>query len=228
MISRRVLLLGLGAAAVTGAGAALTQPAYRWRVAAQAAGVAPSSTPEAGLRAADGWAAKLVAAAETQIGRTTRYDPAYMKIGYPMGDVPPESGVCTDVVIRAYHDAFGVDLQRLVHEDMRAAFSDYPRTWGLTRPDSNIDHRRVPNLERFFIRRGAALPITAAGSDYRPGDLVSQRLPSNLPHIAIVTHRLAEADRPLVVHNIGAGTRLDDSLFEFKITGHFRFAPEAT
>lgn len=120
------------------------------------------------------------------------------------------------------------DLQALVHNDMRKAFTQYPRNWGLKRPDPNIDHRRVPNLAVFFNRSNAALPVTKAAQDYRPGDLVAQMLPGNLPHIAIVTQRYnAEGTRPLVVHNIGAGTRIEDRLFEFPITGHFRYRPNA-
>lgn len=176
----------------------------------------------------DDWAAKLLSAAESQVGVTTIYDPAYVRLAYPGGDVPLERGVCTDVVIRAYRSAFGVDLQALIHEDMRAAFSAYPKTWAMQRPDRNIDHRRVPNLETFLTRRGGALPITKVGADFRPGDLVTQRLPKNLPHIAIVTARPSgDGARPLVVHNIGAGARIEDTLFAYPIVGRFRFAPDA-
>lgn len=172
------------------------------------------------------WAQKLVSAAMSQIGRTTIYDPAYVGLSYPMGDVPIERGVCSDVVIRAYRDAFGIDLQQLVHEDMRRNFSRYPKRWDLKRPDRNIDHRRVLNLEVFFERRKARLDVTNWAQDYKPGDIVSQMLPGNLPHMAIVSHRAsADGTRPMVVHNIGAGARLEDSLFAFQITGHFRFSP---
>ena len=173
-------------------------------------------------RAEPTWQARLIAAAERQVGRTVLYDGAYVRLAYPGGDVPRERGVCTDVVIRAYRDAFGLDLQTLVHEDMRRAFAAYPRNWGLSRPDRNIDHRRVPNLETFLKRRGAGLPH----SGYQAGDLVTQRLPGNLPHILIVTARQAAPGRPLVVHNIGAGTRVEDALFDYPVTGHFRFPPE--
>ncbi|KAB2655330.1 DUF1287 domain-containing protein [Brucella tritici] len=174
------------------------------------------------------WAQKLIAAAESQVGTTVRYDPAYTQLKYPGGDVPLDRGVCTDVIIRAYRQALNADLQALVHNDMRKAFTQYPRNWGLKRPDPNIDHRRVPNLAVFFNRSNAALPVTKAAQDYRPGDLVAQMLPGNLPHIAIVTQRYnAEGTRPLVVHNIGAGTRVEDRLFEFPITGHFRYRPNA-
>jgi uncharacterized protein len=156
------------------------------------------------------WAAKLITAAESQVGRTVLYDPAYAQIGYPGGDIPIERGVCTD-------------LQKLVHEDMRANFAAYPKNWGLMKPDSNIDHRRVPNLQTFFKRRSAALPAARVAEDYLPGDLVTMELPGNLPHIVVVTHRRSNEYRPLCVHNIGAGARLEDVLFEFPLTGHYRF-----
>jgi uncharacterized protein YijF (DUF1287 family) len=168
------------------------------------------------------WPLQLVAAAEAQIGVTVTYDPAYVRLAYPGGDVPRDRGVCTDVVIRAYRDAFGIDLQRLVHEDMKANFSRYPRSWGLSRPDPNIDHRRVPNLQTFFRRRGRALPAESP-EDFAEGDLVTQMLPGNLPHIAIVTGQTGAGGAPLVVHNIGGGTRLEDRLLDFPLTGRYRF-----
>lgn len=172
------------------------------------------------------WAEKLIDAAESQIGVTLIYDPAYAGLGFPNGDVPRERGVCTDVIVRAYRDAFGFDLQREVNADMKAHFSKYPKIWGLKGPDRNIDHRRVPNLQTFFERRNASLPVSNRAGDYVPGDLVSQMLPGNLPHIAIVTHRRsADGERPMLVHNIGAGTRLEDRLFDFEITGRYRFRP---
>ncbi|WP_296743754.1 DUF1287 domain-containing protein [Mesorhizobium sp.] len=173
------------------------------------------------------WTARLVDAARRQIGVTTLYDPTYVRLAYPGGDVAQDRGVCTDVVIRAYRHAFRLDLQKLVHEDMAANFAAYPKAWGLKAPDSNIDHRRVPNLAVFFGRRGAALPVSANPADYQPGDLVTQMLPGNLTHIAVVSsNRSAEArERPLVVHNIGQGAREEDTLFAFRQTGHFRFAP---
>ena len=177
---------------------------------------------------AEDWAVRLIAAAEGQIGETVVYDPSYANLSYPGGDVPRERGVCTDVVIRAYRDAFGIDLQKLVHEDMRRDFADYPKLWGLTRTDRNIDHRRVPNLQRFLSRAGAALDIPPDAASFKPGDLVSQMLPGNLPHIAIVSDRLAgDGMTPLVIHNIGAGTRMENRLFDFDHTGHFRFPPPA-
>ncbi len=176
-----------------------------------------------------GWQSALVAAARSQIGVTTLYDPAYVRIAYPGGDVPPERGVCADVVIRAYRSAFGLDLQKLVHQDMTTHFSGYPQAWGLKRPDSNIDHRRVLNLAAYFSRRGTALPVNDDIGQYQPGDLVTQLLPGNLPHILIVSSGMSgeAAGRPLVIQNIGAGAREDDTLFAYPRTGHFRFAPEA-
>ncbi|QEN91184.1 DUF1287 domain-containing protein [Labrys sp. KNU-23] len=177
--------------------------------------------------AAAGWRESLVDAARSQIGVTTLYDPAYRRIAYPGGDVAPERGVCTDVVVRAYRKAFALDLQRLVHEDMKAGFAAYPRNWGMRAPDPNIDHRRVPNLAAFFKRKGAALPVTADPADYLPGDLVTQTLPGNLPHILIVSSQVVAQmpGRRLAIHNIGQGAREEDTLFAFPQTGHFRFAP---
>lgn len=173
------------------------------------------------------WQDRLIAAARRQVGVTTVYDAAYVRLAYPGGDVPRERGVCTDVVVRAYRDAFGLDLQKLVHEDMRRTFAAYPRTWGLRRPDPNIDHRRVPNLTVFFGRRGAALPISSLGSDYLPGDIVSIMLPGNLPHIAIVSSATATAEpaNRQILHNIGQGAREEDGLFAYPHTGHFRLSP---
>ncbi|MGI9464952.1 MAG: DUF1287 domain-containing protein [Aestuariivirgaceae bacterium] len=172
------------------------------------------------------WAQLLIAAAMEQIGRTTIYDPAYVGLAYPMGDVPIERGVCSDVVIRAYRDALAIDLQELVHEDMRRHFASYPKRWGLKRPDRNIDHRRVLNLEVFFERHGTRIDVSGRARDYLPGDIVSQTLPGNLPHMALVSqYANVSGTRPMIVHNIGAGTRLEDGLFSHEITGHFRFAP---
>ena len=164
----------------------------------------------------------MIEGAKRQVGITRSYDPAYRRIGYPNGDVPRETGVCTDVVIRAYRHA-GIDLQVLVHEDMKRAFSAYPKNWGLRRPDTNIDHRRVPNLQTFFRRSGKAVPVSRRAGDYRPGDLVTWRLTSGVPHIGIVSDQRAAADRFLIVHNIGAGAQLEDVLFSWEITGHYRY-----
>lgn len=176
------------------------------------------------LRAEAGAADRLVAAARKQVGVTLTYDAAYSRLDYPGGDVPRERGVCTDVLVRAYRDGLGIDLQVLVHEDMRRAFSAYPAIWGLKKTDRNIDHRRVPNLQAFFKRAGAGLAVSENGADYLPGDIVSQMLPGNLPHIGIVAdERTPDSSRPLVVHNIGAGARLEDVLFAYRITGHYRY-----
>ena len=165
----------------------------------------------------------LVPAARAQIGRTTRYDPAYVRLGYPGGDVPVDRGVCTDVIIRALRTALRADLQKLVHEDMAAHFSSYPKNWGLKRPDRNIDHRRVPNLQKFFERRGLKLPVTQDAADYRPGDLVTCIVPPHLPHIMIVSDRTNADGRPLVIHNIGRGAQEEDCLFTYRLTGHYRW-----
>jgi len=168
---------------------------------------------------------RVLAAALAQTAARVTYDGAYRRIGYPGGDVPAHLGVCTDVVIRAYRAA-GVDLQVLVHEDMKAAFAEYPRAWRMRRPDPNIDHRRVPNLQAFFRRRGAEVAVSRRGGDYLPGDLVTWMLPGNLPHIGMVTDRRSpDGARPLIVHNIGRGPEVGDMLFEYPRTGHYRFRP---
>lgn len=166
---------------------------------------------------------RLVAAAMERLNHQVVYDGSYVRLAYPNGDVPANTGVCTDVVIRSYRKV-GIDLQQLVHEDMRANFSVYPKNWGLTRPDSNIDHRRVPNLQTFFTRHGQSLAISQMADDYLPGDLVTWLVGGKLPHIGIVVERRSkDGKRPLIVHNIGAGPQLEDVLFEFPITGHYRY-----
>lgn len=150
------------------------------------------------------------------------YDGSYRRIGYPGGDVPQHIGVCTDVVIRSYR-RLGLDLQREVHEAMRRQFAAFPNSWGLSRPDPNIDHRRVPNLRRFFELQGGELPVSRRVEDYLPGDLVTWRVAGNLPHIGIVVDRYSAAGHPLIVHNIGRGPQLEDVLFAFPITGHYRY-----
>ncbi|MDH6304461.1 uncharacterized protein YijF (DUF1287 family) [Parabacteroides sp. PF5-5] len=152
-----------------------------------------------------------------------RYDPAYVVLDYPNGDVPANKGVCTDVVIRAYRK-MGIDLQKEVHEDMKANFSKYPKNWGLTRPDKNIDHRRVPNLMTFFNRHGTTKKISSNPSDYVPGDIVTWVLDGGLTHIGMVVNKKsADGKRYLIVHNIGAGQVLEDCLFSFNITGHYQY-----
>ena len=152
-----------------------------------------------------------------------KYDPTYYTIPYPNGDVPAGRGVCTDVIIRAYR-VVGIDLQKEVHEDMKANFSKYPKKWGLKSTDKNIDHRRVPNLMFFFERKGAKLPITNKGLDYKPGDIVTWMLPGNLSHIGLVVNRkTADNKRYMIVHNIGTGQVMQDCLASWKITGHYRY-----
>lgn len=170
------------------------------------------------------FAQRLVEAALERVKHTVRYDPAYVKLDYPNGDVPADTGVCTDEVIRSYR-ALGIDLQKLVHEDMQRAFSAYPQEWGLRTTDKNIDHRRVPNLRTFFKRRGASLPVTQNAADYLPGDLITCTIAGSLPHIAIVVPAADGSETPWVVHNIGRGPRCEDRLFEFPLTGHYRFHP---
>lgn len=172
-------------------------------------------------------AAALIAAAEGQVGVTHIYDGSYVALNFPGGDIAPSRGVCTDVIIRALREGLSIDLQLAVNRDMSRNFPAYPANWGLSRPDRNIDHRRVPNLARLLERLGAARPISTDPADFQPGDIVATMLPGNLPHILIVTHRAsADGQRPLIVHNIGAGTRVEDRLFEYPITGHFRLTPE--
>lgn len=152
-----------------------------------------------------------------------QYDPSYFRIPYPNGDVPADKGVCTDVVIRAYRK-LGIDLQREVHEDMLDNFIVYPKNWGLAKPDRSIDHRRVPNLMVFFTRHGVVRPITSNPTDYKLGDLVCWDLGGGVTHIGIVVRRRsADGQRPLIVHNIGAGQVEEDCLFRFKIIGHYSY-----
>lgn len=159
--------------------------------------------------------------AEARCQKPELYDPAYRVIPYPMGDVADDRGVCADTVIRAFR-AGGVDLQALVHADMKAAFAAYPQLWGLKRPDTNIDHRRVPNLETFFSRAGARQAANADPSLYQPGDVVSWRIP--VPHIGVVSTQRTPSGRPLMAHNIGAGSQLEDVLFARPIQGWFRYS----
>lgn len=152
-----------------------------------------------------------------------RYDPSYYKIDYPNGDIPPNKGVCTDVVIRAYRK-LGIDLQQLVHEDMKNNFDKYPKNWGLSAPDKNIDHRRVPNLMAFFSRFGLELPLSNRPGDYKPGDIVCWDLGHGITHIGLVVNKKqGNSNCFLIVHNIGNGQVLEDCLFDFKIIGHYRY-----
>lgn len=170
-------------------------------------------------------ATALINAARAQIGVTRLYDGSYSRIPYPDGDIERLRGVCSDVIIRAYRDAFGFDLQKEVHEDMRAHFRAYPKMWGLAKPDSNIDHRRVPNLQTYLARKNARLAPKATPETVRPGDLVTQMINGNLPHIAIISDRKGPDGIPLVIHNIGGGTQEENRLMEFPHTGHYRFYP---
>jgi hypothetical protein len=166
----------------------------------------------------------LLESVDEQTRVTTEYTQQYFPLRYPNGDPPSETGACTDVVVRAFRKA-GIDLQREVHEDMKAHFSAYPRKWGLTKPDTNIDHRRVPNLQTFFDRRGKSLPVTREAASFLPGDVVSWDLDGRgLTHIGVVSNRFnPDTNRYLIIHNIGSGTRAEDRLFEWKITGHYRY-----
>ncbi len=167
---------------------------------------------------------QLVNAALAQTTQRTIYDGSYRRLAYPNGDVPPDRGVCTDVIIRAYR-AVGIDLQQRVHEDMRSAFDAYPKHWGLRAPDSNIDHRRVPNLQTYFKRKGAQLGVASDPAAYLTGDLVTWMLPGNLPHIGIVSQKRSDdGSRPLIIHNIGRGPEVEDMLFRYPITGHYRYS----
>ena len=175
-----------------------------------------------GTAGANAYADRLVAAAIAQTRTRVTYDGSYRRIPYPGGDVPETIGVCTDVVIRAYRGV-GVDLQVKVHEDMTRAFRSYPQQWGMSGPDANIDHRRVPNLQTFLRRAGAELSASRDPRDYRAGDLVTWMLTGNLPHIGIVTGDRSSSGTPLVVHNIGRGPEVEDMLFTYRITGHYRY-----
>ena len=170
-----------------------------------------------------GPAKTVVDAAISQVNQTVRYDPAYTKIAYPGGDVPIEKGVCTDVVVRAFRKA-GVDLQKEVHEDMVKNFNVYPHKWGLAGPDSNIDHRRVPNLMKFFDRKGKDKPMTTNPSDYLPGDVIAWDLSGGQTHVGLVTDIPSRTSSKLmIVHNIGSGAQIEDVMFNWKMIGHYRY-----
>jgi uncharacterized protein YijF (DUF1287 family) len=158
-----------------------------------------------------------------QVGKTTGYDPSYQKLPYPNGDVPLETGVCTDVIVRAFRKA-NVDLQKDIHEDMAKNFSAYSTRWGLNRPDTNIDHRRVPNLQTYFTRQGKSLATDPVGDNFLPGDVVTWDLGTGTDHVGIVVNVWYKpAKHYLIVHNIGAGARMEDVLFSWKVTGHYRY-----
>ena len=163
----------------------------------------------------------LVEKARQQIGVTTGYDPAYKKIAYPGGDVSKKTGVCSDVVVRAFR-GLSIDLQKEVHEDMTRAFDQYPRKWGLKRPDSNVDHRRVLNLMTYFQRQGWAVPVSKKVGDFQAGDIVAWDLGGSVTHVGIVSDRHSAEGTPLVIHNIGRGAQEEDILFQHEIIGHYR------
>lgn len=166
---------------------------------------------------------KLSDSAIAIIDNKIEYDPAYYKISYPNGDVPKGKGVCTDVVIRAYRK-LGIDLQKEVHIDMSKNFAKYPKTWGLKSTDTNIDHRRVPNLQTFFTRHGEVKAVTEKAEDYKPGDIVTWMINDKLPHIGIVVNKKTLiGNRYLIVHNVGNGQVMEDCLFKYKLTGHYRY-----
>jgi uncharacterized protein len=169
---------------------------------------------------------RLTEAAREQVGVTVTYDPSYTRLEFPGGDLPRDRGVCTDVVIRALRDGWGIDLQLAVNRDMTADFAAYPSLWGLTVPDRNIDHRRVPNLQTLFTRIGAEVPLADGPAPYLPGDIVTWTLPGNLAHMGIVSDRLGPGGTPFVLHNIGAGAQEEDILFAFPMTGHYRIGAD--
>lgn len=193
-------------------------------VLAQAATPAEVSASRSHLAKDESFATRVANAALDRTQHIVRYDPAYLVLDYPGGDVPADTGVCTDEIIRAYR-ALGFDLQKLVHDDMAANFSAYPKLWGLSKTDKNIDHRRVPNLQTYFKRHRASLPVSQNAADYQPGDLITCNVPGNRPHIAFVVPNPTGSGTPWIVHNIGAGPQLEDRLFEFPLTGHYRWQP---
>ena len=166
---------------------------------------------------------RVIDGAIEQVGITTSYDPSYQKLRYPNGDVPIETGVCSDVIVRAFRKA-AVDLQKDVHEDMKGSFSSYPTKWGLNGTDANIDHRRVPNLQTFFARKGKQVATTGSADTFMPGDVVTWDLGGGVDHVGIVVNVWYKpSQRYLIVHNIGAGAQMEDVLFAWKITGHYRY-----
>lgn len=166
---------------------------------------------------------QLMAAAVERATHVVRYLPDYVRIDYPNGDVPASTGVCADEIIRAFRGV-GVDLQKEVHKDMAAHFSEYPNKWGARHTDTNIDHRRVPNLMAFFARKGEALPITRTAKDYLPGDIVTWDLGGNVPHIGIVVDRHPLwSSTNMVLHNVGEGPKIENVLFRWQVTGHYRY-----
>jgi len=216
--------LASGGCHFTNASSAPERPQQTRTVAAPARVVAaPSPRPIA----VSPLVARVLKNAHAQIGVTVSYDPEYRTLAYPNGDVPAQTGVCSDVVVRAFR-AGGADLQRLVHEDMTNHFGAYPQKWGLRRPDKNIDHRRVPNLQTFLARQRKTVAKSSEPGDFLPGDVVAWRLNGGLLHIGLVSENKTTQGTPLVIHNIGAGAQEEDVLFAWTIIGHYRyFAPSA-
>lgn len=165
---------------------------------------------------------KLLDSIQEQVKITRSYDPSYVRLKFPGGDVPETTGVCADVIVRAFRSQ-GVDLQQALHEDMKRNFSQYPKKWGMKAPDPNIDQRRVYNLMKFFERKGKSLPVTYDAADYLPGDVVAWDLGGGQGHIGIVTHYKTADGRPLMGHNIAYGTNIEDALFFWPIIGHYRY-----
>ena len=216
------------AAAITIAGC--SSPAATQRLSLDTPGPAGGGPPPAVASAAaapslpereSARARQVALAAMGQVGKTVSYDPSYVPLSYPGGDVPLATGVCSDVVIRAYR-AVGVDLQVEVHKDMLANFSAYPQKWGLSRPDPSIDQRRVPNLQTYFKRHGASRAVTKSGADYWPGDVVVWSV-NGLPHSGVVSDQVSpDGTHFMIAHNIGAGAQIEDLLFAYPIAGHYR------
>ena len=184
--------------------------------------LAPTTAQEGAKIECSAMHRELVDAARSQVGKTVSYDPAYVSLKYPNGDLPINKGVCTDVIIRAMRDAWDFDLQKQVHLDMKSNFSNYPKIWGLSRTDRSIDHRRVPNLATFMKRKGWQIPVSDKGSDYKPGDIVTTSVGGKLPHIVIVSDTVTSNGTPKIIHNIGSGTKEEGALFDHKIVGHYR------
>lgn len=177
------------------------------------------------LQNEDTFSASLAAAALKRTEQNIVYDPTYYQISFPGGDIPANKGTCTEVLIRSYR-SLGIDLQKEVNEDMSRSFRQYPQLWNLRGPDTNIDHRRVPNLQRFFSRKGESLPLSSSPSDYRSGDLVAWRLLDGATHIGIVVPGPgSKSSEPWIVHNIGSGPKWEDGLFSYDIIGHYRYSP---
>lgn len=203
--------------------AACHRPEPPGRLAALAPAPAPSPVARPLPASVSPQLKQLIDAAVEQSKVTTGYDPSWVRIDYPNGDVPSDTGVCSDVVVRAFRKA-GIDLQKEVHEDMTRAWSEYPRRWGARGTDTNIDHRRVLNLTTWFDRRGKSLPVTNNRADYQPGDVVAWELSEGVEHIGILTNLSSGPDQNyLIVHNIGAGARVEDVLLAWKIIGHYRY-----